>query len=103
MRGVDGQTPEILAKLPTDVSSENSLVIKDGYIYVVSSDNKQLYKVAMKRRNIVFKEPLTDSSIQQVCIVTKQLLAITHTYLSRRNLIGTMKLVSTQFKNKLQI
>ena len=79
MRGVDGETPEILAKLPTDVSSDNNLIIKDSYIYVVSSDNMQLYKVAMKRRNIIFKEPLTDSNIQQVC---NQAIISNYSYIS---------------------
>ena len=72
MRGTnDGEEPELLARLPTDVSSDNDLLIKDGYIYLVSSDNKQLYRVAMKRKNLVFKEPLKDTSIQQVSIFSR--------------------------------
>ena len=67
----DGGKPELLAKLPTDVSSDNDLIIKDGYIYVVSADNKELYRVSMKRKNLVFKEPLMDSSIQQVYLIAE--------------------------------
>ena len=63
----DGGDPEMLALLPIDASSDNDLIIRDGYIYVVSSDNKRVYKVSMKRKNHVFEEPLIDSSIQKVC------------------------------------
>ena len=62
----EGEDPEILAILPSDASTDNDLIIKDGYIYVVSSDNKRMYKASMKRKNRVFEEPLMDSSIQQV-------------------------------------
>lgn len=55
-----------LAKLPTPGSSDSDLVLGEGYVYVVSKDNTQVYKVSMRRKNRVMTSALTDSSIQQV-------------------------------------